>query len=145
MGAIARSLVGLLVVAGLASAQTSDVLDLVRHAAEALADNEPNTFLDLFDRKSPQFPALHTKVEALLAAPVASTIDVVSDEGSSTKRELKLDWVIRVGPGISAKAAGGIDMVSVADKALVLARAIAWRGETLPPRTMHLMQRLRER
>ena len=99
MGAIARSLLGLLVVAGLASAQTSDVLDLVRHAAEALADNEPNTFLDLFDRKSPQFPALHTKVEALLAAPVASTIDVVSDEGSATKRELKLDWVIRVGRG----------------------------------------------
>lgn len=28
------------------------------------------------------------------------------------------------------------------DKALVLARAVAWRGETLPPRTMHLAQRL---
>ena len=38
MGAIARSLLGLLVVAGLALAQTSDILDLVRHAAEALAD-----------------------------------------------------------------------------------------------------------
>jgi phytoene/squalene synthetase len=32
-----------------------------------------------------------------------------------------------------------------ADKALVLARAVAWRGETLPPRTMHLLQRLRDR
>ena len=31
------------------------------------------------------------------------------------------------------------------DKALVLARALAWRGETLPPRTVHLVQRLRER
>jgi hydroxysqualene synthase len=29
-----------------------------------------------------------------------------------------------------------------ADKALVLARALAWRGETLPPRTMHLVQRV---
>ena len=29
-----------------------------------------------------------------------------------------------------------------ADKPRVLARAIAWRGETLPPRTMHLAQRL---
>jgi squalene synthase HpnC len=32
-----------------------------------------------------------------------------------------------------------------ADKALVVARAIAWRGETLPPRTMHLAQRLLDR
>jgi squalene synthase HpnC len=31
------------------------------------------------------------------------------------------------------------------DKALVLARAVAWRGETLPPRTMHLAQRLLDR
>ena len=32
-----------------------------------------------------------------------------------------------------------------ADKALVLARAIAWRGETLPPRTLHLLGRISER
>ncbi len=31
------------------------------------------------------------------------------------------------------------------DKALVLSRAVAWRGETLPPRTMHLAQRLLDR
>lgn len=31
------------------------------------------------------------------------------------------------------------------DKALVLTRALAWRGETLPPRTMHLAQRLLQR
>ena len=29
------------------------------------------------------------------------------------------------------------------DKAIVVARSVAWRGETLPPRTMHLLQRLR--
>jgi squalene synthase HpnC len=28
------------------------------------------------------------------------------------------------------------------DKGIVLARALAWRGETLPPRTVHLFQRL---
>ncbi|MEO8841551.1 MAG: squalene synthase HpnC [Kofleriaceae bacterium] len=28
------------------------------------------------------------------------------------------------------------------DKGIVLARALAWRGETLPPRTLHLFQRL---
>jgi len=31
------------------------------------------------------------------------------------------------------------------DKAVVLARALAWRGETLPPRTVHLVQRLTDR
>ncbi len=35
--------------------------------------------------------------------------------------------------------------LNTADKALVLARALAWRGETLPPRTMHLAQRLMDR
>src|SRR6185503_360023 len=32
-----------------------------------------------------------------------------------------------------------------ADKALVLARSIAWRGETLPPRAMHLVNRFLDR
>ena len=32
-----------------------------------------------------------------------------------------------------------------ADKALVVARAVAWRGETLPPRTVHLLRRLAAR
>lgn len=32
-----------------------------------------------------------------------------------------------------------------ADKALVVARAIAWRGETLPPRTFHLLSRIADR
>ncbi len=31
------------------------------------------------------------------------------------------------------------------DKAIVVARAVAWRGETLPPRTFHLLGRLIER
>ncbi len=32
--------------------------------------------------------------------------------------------------------------LNTADKAIVLMRALAWRGETLPPRTLHLAQRL---
>nr|HEX4317448.1 squalene synthase HpnC [Kofleriaceae bacterium] len=31
------------------------------------------------------------------------------------------------------------------DKAIVLGKALAWRGETLPPRTMHLVNRLLDR
>jgi phytoene/squalene synthetase len=33
----------------------------------------------------------------------------------------------------------------VADKALALARALRWRGETLPPRGFHLLSRLLDR
>ena len=32
--------------------------------------------------------------------------------------------------------------LGTADKAIVLSRALAWRGETLPPRTLHLLSRL---
>jgi len=35
--------------------------------------------------------------------------------------------------------------LGTADKALVLARALRWRGETLPPRTLHLINRVIDR
>jgi hypothetical protein len=35
--------------------------------------------------------------------------------------------------------------LSMSDKSLVLARALAWRGTTLRPRTWHLMQRVYRR
>ena len=35
--------------------------------------------------------------------------------------------------------------LGTADKALVLTRALAWRGETLPPRSIHLLSRLLDR
>jgi squalene synthase HpnC len=35
--------------------------------------------------------------------------------------------------------------LGTADKAMVLTRALAWRGETLPPRSIHLLSRLLDR
>ncbi len=52
-----------------------------------------------------------------------------------------LDKIDRVGKRLFAHR----PQLNAADKGLVLARALAWRGETLPPRTMHLLQRLRDR
>jgi squalene synthase HpnC len=49
-----------------------------------------------------------------------------------------LDKIEHVGKKLFAQR----PQLGTADKALVLARALAWRGETLPPRTMHLAQRL---
>jgi len=74
-------------------------------------------------------------------------VDVV---GSDLAVELALTWhggmrilekIERVGKRLFAQR----PQLNTADKALVLARAIAWRGETLPPRTMHLAQRLLDR
>lgn len=49
-----------------------------------------------------------------------------------------LDKIESVGPRLFAER----PHLNAADKALVLARAIAWRGETLPPRTVNLLGRL---
>ncbi len=74
-------------------------------------------------------------------------VDVV---GSDLAVELALTWhggmrildkIESVGKRLFAQR----PRLNTADKALVLARAIRWRGETLPPRTMHLAQRLLDR
>jgi hydroxysqualene synthase len=71
-------------------------------------------------------------------------VDVV---GSDLAVELALTWhggmrildkIEHTGKRLFARR----PQLNAADKAIVLARAIAWRGETLPPRTMHLAQRL---
>ena len=75
------------------------------------------------------------------ARPLIDTV------GADIAVELALMWHggIRMLDNI---AAGGARLfadrprMSSADKALVLARAIAWRGETLPPRALELARRM---
>jgi squalene synthase HpnC len=72
---------------------------------------------------------------------------LVDRVGPDLAVELALTWhggmrilekIERVGNRLFAQR----PQLGTADKAVVLARAVAWRGETLPPRTMHLAQRL---
>jgi hydroxysqualene synthase len=74
-------------------------------------------------------------------------VDVV---GSDLAVELALTWhggmrilekIEHTGKRLFARR----PQLNAADKAIVVARALAWRGETLPPRTMHLAQRLLDR
>jgi phytoene synthase len=74
-------------------------------------------------------------------------VDVV---GADLAVELALTW--HGGMRILDKIAATGDhlfaqrpQLNALDKAVVLARALAWRGETLPPRTLHLVQRLTDR
>jgi hypothetical protein len=88
--------------AALASVALADppqpVLDLLRSAAEALADQDPMAFLNLFDRAMPGYDRLRDEILALLAAQdISSTIEIVNDQGSDTARDLDLDWVLRIG------------------------------------------------
>ncbi len=74
-------------------------------------------------------------------------VDIV---GSDLAVELALMWhggmrILDKIEGVGKRLFAQRPQLNTADKALVLARAVAWRGETLPPRTMHLLARLRER
>lgn len=74
-------------------------------------------------------------------------VDIV---GSDLAVELALTWhggmrILDKIEGTGKHALAHRPSLNAADKALVLARAIAWRGETLPPRGMHLAQRLLDR
>jgi phytoene synthase len=52
-----------------------------------------------------------------------------------------LDKIASVGDRLFAQR----PQLTALDKGIVLGRALAWRGETLPPRTVHLFQRLTNR
>jgi murein L,D-transpeptidase YcbB/YkuD len=73
----------------------ADVLNVFSAAAEALTNDDSSAFLDNFDRNMPQYAALRTNIEGLLAGyEVGSTIEVVTDEGDDEKRIVSLDWLL---------------------------------------------------
>jgi hypothetical protein len=73
----------------------AEVLDLFREAADALANDDPDTFLAKFDRNMAGYAAFRDEIVGLLAAyDVGSTIEVVNDEGDNQKRLLDLDWLL---------------------------------------------------
>ncbi len=74
-------------------------------------------------------------------------VDVV---GADLAVELALMWhggmrILDKIADTGAKLFAERPQLSRTDKAIVLARALAWRGETLPPRTVHLVGRVLDR
>jgi squalene synthase HpnC len=74
-------------------------------------------------------------------------VDVV---GADLAVELALMWhggmrILEKIERVGAKLFAERPHLSAIDKAVVLARSVAWRGETLPPRTAHLAQRFLDR
>jgi hypothetical protein len=77
-----------------------DVMDFLRSAVDALVDQDGNGFLDHFDRNMPGFSTLRDEVAVLATSEVESTIEFITDEGDDKRRELQLDWVLRVNGGL---------------------------------------------
>ena len=85
----------LIAVALLPAQPSAEVLDLFREAAEALANDDAETFLAKFDPGMPGYAMLRDEIVGLLAANQAgSTIDVVNEQGDDRKRSLELDWLL---------------------------------------------------
>jgi len=81
----------------------AEVLDLFREAADALANDDANAFLDKFDRNMAGYAAFRDEIVGLLAShDVGSTIEVVNDEGDERKRSLDLDWLLVISEKNSA-------------------------------------------
>jgi hypothetical protein len=77
-----------------------EVLEVFRLAADALVKQDAQAFLDRVDPNMPGYEKLRGQIQEMVAAEaVASTIDVITDEGDEHKRELQLDWLLRIGDG----------------------------------------------
>jgi hydroxysqualene synthase len=101
-------------------------------------------------RVSPQIGNLVRYEVARVRALFERARPLVDIVGSDLAVELALMWhggmrILDKIEGVGKRLFAQRPQLNTADKALVLARSVAWRGETLPPRTMHLITRLRNR
>jgi len=101
-------------------------------------------------RESPAVGALVRYEVARTRALFERARPLVDTVGADLAVELALTWhggmrilekIESTGPKLFAERPS----LGRADKALVLARALRWRGETLPPRTLHLLSRVVDR
>ena len=90
-----------LMTAAMAAAQTPDgVIEVLRVAAESLAEQDTQRFFSLFDPEMEALPELRRQIALLVAREgAASTIDIASDTGDEDRREVRLNWLLRVGAG----------------------------------------------
>ncbi len=74
-----------------------EILNLLASMTAALsADNAPE-FMKVFDHKLPQYDDLSRQIHSLiLEFQISSSIEILTDEGSATKRSLQLDWYMEL-------------------------------------------------
>jgi hypothetical protein len=89
----------LLAAAGLRAEPPKEVIQVVSDAADALANNDADVFLDLFDSGMPGYESLSAEVHYMVGAEdeIDSSVEIVTSSGSDQKYELQLDWVLTFG------------------------------------------------
>ncbi len=102
MRAIARrtfhaAILGALGTIGAQADTHAEVVDLFAQMAAALSDDNAAQFMKLFDRNMANHGQLETQITALLAnAEVASSVELMKDEGDERKREVEVDWYLEL-------------------------------------------------
>lgn len=75
----------------------SDIWELLTEAAAALTAGNAPEFMGAFDRSMPGYSMLAANVSGLTAAyEVASSIEMLSEEGSGSTRKVELDWYLEL-------------------------------------------------
>ncbi len=73
------------------------IWDLFTEMAGALANSDPEQFLQAFNPAMPGFEDLRQNVTALLLAyDVHSSIELVNESGDSTAQTVQLDWFLEL-------------------------------------------------
>ena len=81
----------------LALPEASSLLDLFASMAQALSAGNPSDFLAPFERSMPGYQKLESQVFALLSqAEVASSVELVQDQGDDQRRRVELDWILEI-------------------------------------------------
>ena len=82
--------------------EAQDIRDFFGQLVSSLSEGDTGQFLKNFDRSMSGYEKLAVNVEAILRqADVQSSIEVLSDDGTETKRMLLLDWFLQfVAPGL---------------------------------------------
>ena len=82
--------------AGAADAH-QEVFDLFTEMASALSEGNALAFLKPIDRSMPDYQKLQDNVVALVAQnDLASSIEVLKEQGNEKRREVELDWFLEI-------------------------------------------------
>jgi hypothetical protein len=82
---------------GLAMLKSPSLLDLFTSMAQALSAGSPSEFLAPFQRSMPGYRQLESQVFALLnQAEVASSVELVQDQGDDQRHQVELDWILEI-------------------------------------------------
>ena len=95
---VPKAVAALLLITGVMSADThADIVDLFASMTAALSEDNTPGFMRAFDKKLPGYDELNRQIKSMvLASEVASSIEILKDEGDAHKRDVDLDWYLEL-------------------------------------------------